>query len=135
MLGYRPLPPKDRHTSEPTNDEHELADDGYGRQYPLLRPLVVRRSSRTLMHILISSLLLNAFLVGVFTLHRSGVIKGQAICQADDVFDMSIENLFENEPDAKEVIKKKEIYQVMETVTDKCEDAANVIETIIIKYA
>ena len=55
--------------------------------------------------------------------------------QADDVFDMSIEQLFEHEPDAKEVIKKREIYQVMETVTDKCEDAANVIETIIIKYA
>src|SRR5580700_8840721 len=55
--------------------------------------------------------------------------------QADDVFDMSIDRLFETEPDAKEVIKKREIYQVMETVTDKCEDAANVIETIIIKYA
>src|SRR5450755_809017 len=55
--------------------------------------------------------------------------------QADDVFDMSIDRLFTIEPDAKEVIKKREIYQVMETVTDKCEDAANVIETIIIKYA
>ncbi|HET7001606.1 MAG TPA: DUF47 family protein [Puia sp.] len=55
--------------------------------------------------------------------------------QADDVFDMSIDRLFDIEPDAKEVIKKREIYQVMETVTDKCEDAANVIETIIIKYA
>jgi uncharacterized protein Yka (UPF0111/DUF47 family) len=55
--------------------------------------------------------------------------------QADDIFDMSIELLFETEPDAKEVIKKREIYQVMEIVTDKCEDAANVIESIIIKYA
>src|SRR5215467_6840919 len=55
--------------------------------------------------------------------------------QADDIFDMSIDRLFENEPDAKEVIKKREIYQVMEIVTDKCEDAANVIESIIIKYA
>lgn len=55
--------------------------------------------------------------------------------QADDIFDLSIERLFETEPDAKEVIKKREIYQVMEIVTDKCEDAANVIETIIIKYA
>lgn len=55
--------------------------------------------------------------------------------QADDVFDMSIERLFAMEPDAKEVIKKREIYQVMEIVTDKCEDAANVIESIIIKYA
>ena len=55
--------------------------------------------------------------------------------QADDVFDMSIERLFAEEPDAKEVIKKREIYQVMETATDKTEDAANVIESIIIKYA
>jgi uncharacterized protein Yka (UPF0111/DUF47 family) len=55
--------------------------------------------------------------------------------QADDIFDLSIDRLFETEPDAKEVIKKREIYQVMETVTDKCEDAANVIESIIIKYA
>jgi predicted phosphate transport protein (TIGR00153 family) len=55
--------------------------------------------------------------------------------QGDDIFDMSIERLFATEPDAKEVIKKREIYQVMEIVTDKCEDAANVIESIIVKYA
>ena len=55
--------------------------------------------------------------------------------QSDDVYDMSIERLFAMEPDAKEVIKKREIYQILETVTDKCEDAANVIESIIVKYA
>ncbi|HQW47703.1 MAG TPA: DUF47 domain-containing protein, partial [Chitinophagaceae bacterium] len=55
--------------------------------------------------------------------------------QADDIYDMSIERLFATENDAKEVIKKREIYQVLETATDKVEDAANVIESIIIKYA
>ncbi len=55
--------------------------------------------------------------------------------QADDVFDMSIERLFQQETDFKEVIKKREIYQVLELATDKCEDAANVMESIIIKYA
>ena len=55
--------------------------------------------------------------------------------QADDVFDMSIERLFEQENDFKEVIKKREIYQVLEIATDKIEDVSNVIETIIIKYA
>jgi uncharacterized protein len=55
--------------------------------------------------------------------------------QADDVFDMSIERLFQQENDFKEVIKRREIYQVMENATDKCEDAANVMETIIIKYS
>ena len=55
--------------------------------------------------------------------------------QADDIFDMSIERLFATEQDAKEVIKIREIYQVMELATDKCEDAGNVIESILIKYA
>jgi uncharacterized protein Yka (UPF0111/DUF47 family) len=55
--------------------------------------------------------------------------------QADDIFDMSIERLFEQENDFKEVIKKKEIYQVLEIATDKIEDVSNVVESIIIKYA
>jgi len=55
--------------------------------------------------------------------------------QADDIFDMSIDKLFDGESDAREVIKKREIYQAMEIATDKCEDATNVIESIIIKYA
>jgi uncharacterized protein Yka (UPF0111/DUF47 family) len=55
--------------------------------------------------------------------------------QADDIFDMSIERLFEQENDFKEVIKKREIYQVLEIATDKIEDVSNVVESIIIKYA
>jgi hypothetical protein len=55
--------------------------------------------------------------------------------QADDLFDMCIERLFETEDDVKMLIKKREIYQVMETVTDKFEDAANVMESIVVKYA
>ena len=55
--------------------------------------------------------------------------------EADDISDMFTERLFSLESDAKEIIKKREIYQVMEDVTDKCEDAANVIESIIVKYA
>ena len=47
----------------------------------------------------------------------------------------SIEKLFEQENDFKEVIKKREIYQVLEIATDKIEDVSNVIESIIIKYA
>lgn len=54
---------------------------------------------------------------------------------ADNLFDMSIERLFESDVDAKELIKRREIYQVMETATDKCEDAGNVIESIVVKYA
>jgi uncharacterized protein Yka (UPF0111/DUF47 family) len=54
---------------------------------------------------------------------------------ADDIFDMSIKKLFETENDFKELIRRREVYTVMEVATDKCEDVANVIETIIVKYA
>ncbi len=54
---------------------------------------------------------------------------------ADNVFDMSIKTLFETEDDFKNLIRRREVYTVMEVATDKCEDVANVIETIIVKYA
>ncbi|MFN5055735.1 MAG: DUF47 domain-containing protein [Bacteroidota bacterium] len=66
----------------------------------------------------------------------SAIVKINSIeNQADDVFDMSIDALYNMESDFKAVIKKREIYQVLELATDKCEDVANVIESIIIKYA
>lgn len=55
--------------------------------------------------------------------------------EADDLFDMSIDRLFEIENDIKILIKRRELYQSMENATDKLEDAGNVIESIIIKYA
>lgn len=54
---------------------------------------------------------------------------------ADDIYDSMVARLFENEKDAVRVIKMKETLQSLETATDKCEDAANVLESIIIKYA
>jgi uncharacterized protein len=56
--------------------------------------------------------------------------------QSDDVFDGAISYLYGSpEIDAKELIKRKEVFSKLESVSDKCEDAANVVESIIIKYA
>ncbi len=55
--------------------------------------------------------------------------------QADDLLDDAIIKLFAHNTDPIELVKLKDIYQDMEIITDKCEDAANVIESIIIKYA
>jgi predicted phosphate transport protein (TIGR00153 family) len=52
---------------------------------------------------------------------------------ADDIFDNSIARLFEEEKNAVEIIKIKEILSSLETATDKCEDAANILESIIVK--
>lgn len=55
--------------------------------------------------------------------------------EGDDLLDQAMKELFSMETNAIELMKKKELYQDMEIVTDKCEDAANVIESIIIKYS
>lgn len=55
--------------------------------------------------------------------------------EGDDLLDTGMMQLFTSNIETIEVIKKKDLYQMLELVTDKCEDAANVIESIIIKYA
>jgi uncharacterized protein len=55
--------------------------------------------------------------------------------QADAVFERAVADLFEYEQDAKVIIKHKEVLSVLETATDKCEDAANVLESILVKHA
>jgi hypothetical protein len=52
---------------------------------------------------------------------------------ADYVMRSAMAKLFREEPDAKEIIKLKEIYQLLESVTDKCEDVANLIEGIVLE--
>lgn len=52
---------------------------------------------------------------------------------ADDIFDNAIAQLFEYEKNAVEIIKVKEVLSALETATDKCEDAANVLESLLVK--
>lgn len=55
--------------------------------------------------------------------------------QADYVFDRAVADLFLYEKDPIRLIKYKEILAALETATDRCEDAANVMESIIVKNA
>jgi predicted phosphate transport protein (TIGR00153 family) len=55
--------------------------------------------------------------------------------QADYVFDKAVGDLFTYEKDAVQLIKYKEVLAALETATDMCEDAANVLESILVKHA
>jgi hypothetical protein len=55
--------------------------------------------------------------------------------QADDLYHQVISDLFEHEKDAIELIKKKEVLQTMERASDRMEDVADVLKTIMIKMA
>jgi len=54
---------------------------------------------------------------------------------ADEVYHFGISELFEHEKDAIELIKQKEILATLEKATDKAEDVADVLKTIIVKFA
>lgn len=54
---------------------------------------------------------------------------------ADDIYDHAISELFDKETDTKYIIKTKEILSALENATDKCEDVANVLESIYVKFA
>ena len=54
---------------------------------------------------------------------------------ADHVMRAAMSKLFREEPDVRNLIKLKAIYEILETVTDRCEDVANIIEGIIVENA
>lgn len=54
---------------------------------------------------------------------------------ADKIFRKAMVELFDNSDDIATVIKWREIYNEMETATDRCEDVANVLEGIALKHA
>ena len=52
---------------------------------------------------------------------------------ADRAMRDAMSKLFREEPDVRELIKYKAIYELLEVVTDRCEDVANIIEGIVLE--
>jgi uncharacterized protein len=79
--------------------------------------------------------------VGVSLLEKNGQVLKHCdeVNRLEDVADhisrKAIAELFEWEKDPIQLIKIKELYEVLETATDKAEDAANVLEAIVLKSA
>jgi predicted phosphate transport protein (TIGR00153 family) len=53
---------------------------------------------------------------------------------ADDIHDEALRKLFEEERDAILVMKWKEMLDLLEEATDRCEDVANVLEGVVVKH-
>jgi hypothetical protein len=67
--------------------------------------------------------------------HKHAVEVNRLENEADRLLRDQLAALFEGTTDAIEVMKWKEIYETMESVTDRCEDVVNVIEGIVLKMA
>ena len=55
--------------------------------------------------------------------------------KADIVFDKAVSDIFENEMDAKNIIKYKEVLSSLETASDKCKNVASILESITVKHS
>jgi uncharacterized protein Yka (UPF0111/DUF47 family) len=54
---------------------------------------------------------------------------------ADRVMRSAMSKLFRDESDVRQLIKLKAIYELLESVSDKCEDVANVLEGVVLENA
>jgi hypothetical protein len=54
---------------------------------------------------------------------------------ADRVMRSAMSKLFHEEPDVRQLIKLKAIYELLESLTDRCEDVANIIEGVVLENA
>lgn len=54
---------------------------------------------------------------------------------ADRVMRAAISKLFRDEPDTRQVIKLKAVFELLEAATDRCQDVANVVESLVLENA
>jgi uncharacterized protein len=131
-------------------DIHELASalddvldhiDGCAHRFALYKITRVPKAFVQLIHVLVLSI--NELHHGICLLrnlnkaddlHTSFEKVNEYENQADDIFDQAVADLFDKEKNPIQIIKLKEIFVGLETATDKCEDAANVLEGILIKH-
>ena len=66
--------------------------------------------------------------------HERAVEVNRLENAADDVLDESLRRLFEEEKNAIAVMKWKEMFDLLEEATDRCEDCANVLEGVVVKH-
>jgi predicted phosphate transport protein (TIGR00153 family) len=66
--------------------------------------------------------------------HQRAVEVNRLENAADDVLDEALRRLFEEETNAITVIKWKEMLEILEEATDRCEDVANTLESVVVKH-
>lgn len=102
-------------------DVHETTD--YARQFA---DVIVRMAEQ--LHEIVSILRkpknITQRLVEIHRLENEG----------DDIYHAAIAELFHEEHDPLTVLKWKEIYEKLEAAVDRCENVANIIESVIIKH-
>jgi uncharacterized protein len=98
------------------------------------------------LQVMVKSVLTSVNAVGEAVLELRNFKKGKIIIDSiikinetqinvSENFYQCIDALFEEEDDLKEVIKRREVYHILEIISERCKDAGTFLEAIVIKYS
>lgn len=62
-----------------------------------------------------------------------GLLQASPASDADRVMRGAMSRLFREQPDTRELIKLKAVYEHLESISDRCEDVANLIEGVVLE--
>ena len=133
-----PIDREDIHELAKTLDDVMDAIDNAAGLVPLYRIDKIRGGARELTHVIIKQT--DAIRAAVEALEQKKGVLEHAIeinrleNEADRIHKLAIGQLFDEEKDPIAVIKWKEIYDILEEATDRCEDCANVLESVVVKH-
>lgn len=133
-----PMDREDIHALARTLDDVMDAIDHAAALVPLYQVTKVRAGARELTRIIATSV--DEVRRAVEALEQKrGVLErtveiNRLENEADRVHHRAVGQLFESEPDPIKVMKWKEILDLLEHATDRCEDVANLLENIVVKH-
>jgi predicted phosphate transport protein (TIGR00153 family) len=134
-----PIDREDIHELCSTLDDVIDLIDAAASRFVLYRVATLRPGTTELANILLAACAEVAELIRTIE-HRDGALKhcieiNRFENESDRLCRTLIAQLFDEEKDPVQIIKWKEIFEVIETAVDKCEDVANVVEGVILKSA
>ena len=111
-------------------------------RFVLFHVTSIREEAKVMSHLIVECVFeLKCLVNELRRMKKSKILKEKVIevnrieNVGDVVYRNAIKSLFENETNAIEVIKWKQIFELMEASLDSCEDVANIIEGVIMKHA
>jgi len=133
-----PFDREDLHALATSLDNVMDAMDHAASLVRLYKIQVVRTGARELAHTVTASTerlhaALDA-LANTKPVHPHAVEINRLENEADRAYQSAVGSLFENESDPILIMKWKEIFDMLEEITDRCEDVANVIEGVVVKH-
>ena len=134
-----PLDREDIHTLARTLDDVMDAIDACATVVRLYHIASVRTGARELSRIIVDSTEQLVFAMKALE-GRAGIAEraveiNRLENEADRAHQAAVQALFQEEKDAIQIMKWKEILDFLEEATDRCEDVANVLEGVVVKHA